>query len=228
MPKRKLGAFLYLLCLICLFSLIVFGPIGSNVVNYYALTPSPTSMFSAPFILATPIPVTPTQTVSPLSPHVAKNEIANGDVSLEIPSISVNTKVEIATVVDTEIGPSLSTPDDNPLWIPDWSSEFGLPGISMIYGHRQWGPVHKIFSNLDDLNIGDKATISSAEYQFVYSVYEAVIINPEDIWTVAIYHDQMAKIGNRNELMLITCTPWGTDQLRLIVFLSLEAVNVLP
>lgn len=228
MPKRKIGAFLYLLCLIFLFSLIVFGPIGSNIVKYYAQTPSPTSVFLAPFILTTPIPDTSTQTFPPLPPHVAKNEIANGAVSLEIFSIGVRTKVEIATVVDTEIGPSLSTPDDNPLWIPNWSEEFGSPGVSMIYGHRQWGPVHKVFSHLDDLNIGDKATITSKKYQFVYSVYEVVIISPEDVWTIAISHDQMAKIGNRNELMLITCTPWGTDQLRLIVFLSQEAVYALP
>ena len=138
MPKRKISAFLYLLCLIFLFSLIVFGPIGSNVIKYYAPPPpSSTQIFSASFSLNTPVSITPIPAVSQLPPHVTKNEVAGGVVSLEIFSIGINTKVEVASTVNTEIGPTLSTPNNNPLWIPEWSTEFGLPGVSMVYGHRQ-------------------------------------------------------------------------------------------
>ena len=60
----------------------------------------------------------------------------------------------------------------------------------------------------------------SNEKSIDFQVVETVIIPPEELWdTVGLYHTE----GVNNEkafLILITCTPYGTDKERLLVVLE--------
>ena len=224
MSRSKL---LVLTCLICLFLLL-------NFLVYSQTDPNNVVGFGSPvFIPSSPVPVgaipdIPVPTITPLPPQVSASDIANGLVWLEIPAINLNSRLDLAIEIDSANGPTFTEPAENPLLIPNWSADIGLPGVSIIYGHRQWGPSPKVFTDLDNLTVGDLADITSPGYRFTYKVIETLIINPADLWTVAGNHDLVAKSNNRNDLMLITCTPWGTNLQRLIIFLSLEGIDVIP
>jgi len=183
----------------------------------------PTVTISTPSIST--VTATVMSTVAPSPIYITKEEIREGTVWLEIPKIRVKAPIELADVIYTKAGPSFDLPKENPKWVPDWSSEIGLPGIALIYGHRQWGPFPKVFTNLDDLKPKDKAIVISTKNRFTYEVVETMVVNPEDIWQVIFEHDQQAKKDGESKLMLLTCTPWGTDWQRLVVFLTLEEVS---
>jgi LPXTG-site transpeptidase (sortase) family protein len=198
----------------------------SSFPNTTEPVPSSTSVST---ITKTPIPNTPLPVFTPTPIHVFQNEVQNGFVFLEIPILNIKTKIDLATTIETSNGPEFIEPNENPLWIPNWSVEFGLPGLSMIYGHRQWGPLPKIFTDLNLLVFGDNANISTPNFKYFYTVSNTEVISPQDLWSTANKYNLQAKSENKNQLMLITCTPWGTNLQRLIVILNLEAINeVLP
>lgn len=234
MPKVKILVLLYFLGLIGFSCLMIYSQLGFRTPDTQTPIPEqsatntiiPTTVTqSIPIATAstTEIPASPTTAVLP--PHIPASDISTGQVRLNIPAIQVNSVIDLASVVDTQMGLTFTQPENNPLWIPDSSTEIGLPGVSIIYGHRQWGPTPKVFTDLDNLIVGDHASIETPQYQFFYSVTEILIINPDDLWPVATSHDLVAKSDNRNSLMLITCTPWGTNWQRLVIFLTLEAVT---
>lgn len=169
-------------------------------------------------------PMAPT-TTQPL--QIYESDFKNNEVRLLIPKIFIDTHVDISQTIQIGSNLTLSEPKELPLWIATWSVEPGLEGVSMIYGHRQWGPNPKVFSALDQLSVGDKAHLSNSTHTFIYTVNESIVIDPDAIWLVASDHNQRNKENHQNELMLITCTPWGTNLQRLIIFLTLESVNVL-
>lgn len=168
---------------------------------------------------------TATSTVTSTPIYITKEEITEGTVWLEIPKIQVDTPIEMAEVVYTITGPSFDRPQENPKWVPDWSSEIGLPGITLIYGHRQWGPVPKVFTDLNDLEPGDKAIVKSTQNRFTYRVVEKMVVDPEEVWQIVLERDQQAKKDGKRQLTFLTCTPWGTDWQRLVVFLTLEEIG---
>ena len=49
-----------------------------------------------------------------------------------------------------------------------------------------------------------------------------MVVDPEEVWAIVLEYDQQAKKENISKLILLTCTPWGTNWQRLIVFLTLE------
>jgi len=222
---------LILLCLAIYLSFVYFVipdqamPAGLPAVVGSQVRHDTATLISTQHIQNTPIPV-PTNT--PSHSQVSSSDVANGLVWLEIPAINLNSRLDLASEIDSANGPTFTEPAENPLLIPNWSADIGLPGVSIIYGHRQWGPSPKVFTDLDNLIVGDQANIMSPGYRLTYKVIETLIINPADLWTVAGNHDLVAKSNNRNDLMLITCTPWGTNLQRLIIFLSLEGIDVIP
>lgn len=234
MPKVKILVLLYFLGLIGFSCLIIYSQLGIRTTGTEPQLPEQsatntliptTATQSIPIATASATEITASPTTAVVVPRVTAGDISTGQVRLNIPAIQVNSAINLASVVDTQIGLTFTKPENNPLWIPDWSTEIGLPGVSIIYGHRQWGSSPKVFTDLDNLLVGDQASIDTPQYQFFYSVTEILIINPDDLWPVAISHDLVAKSDNRNSLMLITCTPWGTNLQRLIIFLRLEAVT---
>lgn len=235
MPKEKILAFLYFLGLTGFSCLLIYSQLGIRTTGTEPSLPDHTATNNTITIpTMTPPPeadqpeaqeITAGPTTAVLLPRVTAGDISTGQVRLNIPAIQVNSVIDLASVVDTQVGLTFTEPENNPLWIPDWSTEIGLPGVSIIYGHRQWGPTPKVFTDLDNLIVGDQASIDTPQYQFFYLVAEILIINPDDLWPVATSYDLAAKSDNRNYLMLITCTPWGTNLQRLIIFLRLEAVT---
>ena len=228
MSQKKFTFLSILSCIIIALLLTALGcqsissegaPSQNKVITFTSLaaekltpTPIPTHV---PTIVSTTIPVF----------YITEEEIAENTVWLEIPKIQVHTLIEKANVVYASTNLSFDQPQDNPKWVPGWSSNIGLPGTALIYGHRQWGPVPKVFTNLDSLETDDKVIVTSTQRLFVYKVVETMIVNPEEVWPIVIEHDEQSKKDGKSQLILLTCTPWGTDWQRLIVFLALEEAS---
>lgn len=144
-------------------------------------------------------------------------------VILKIPSLSIDTKIQIACHNEEGIY-DFSGLEEGPILVCTDASEslsnIGVPGVSIILGHRQWGIVPKIFAHLDKLKEGEIASVVTNEKSLDFKVVETIIISPEELWnTVDLYHTE----GVNNEkafLILITCTPYGTDYERLLVVLE--------
>lgn len=217
--------------LFIVFLLIFILPTKTNTSEKTTSTPqTPTikKVTITPTAFPTTVPNAPTQTPTP-NLHITQTEVKNGFIFLEIPALKINAQIDLATIVETNAGPEFIEPKENPLWIPNWSVNIGSPGLSMIYGHRQWGPVPKVFTDLNLLNIGDRAIISSPNHKLSYTVTNTEVINPQDLWSTAEKYNTQAITENNNQLMLITCTPWGTSLQRLIIILNLEAISeILP
>ena len=168
---------------------------------------------------------TPVQTE--YSPVYVYDEISPKDfedeVILEIPSLSIDTKLQIACHNEENVY-DFSGLEETPVLVCTDASEslsnVGVPGVSIILGHRQWGVVPKIFAHLDKLKEGEIASVVTNEKSIDFQVVETIIIPPEELWdTVGLYHTE----GVNNEkafLILITCTPYGTDKERLLVVLE--------
>lgn len=168
---------------------------------------------------------TPVQTE--YSPVYVYGEISPKDfedeVILKIPSLSIDTKLQIACHNEENVY-DFSGLEETPVLVCTDASEslsnVGVPGVSIILGHRQWGVVPKIFAHLDKLKEGETASVVTNEKSIDFQVVETIIIPPEELWnTVGLYHTE----GVNNEkafLILITCTPYGTDKERLLVVLE--------
>ena len=168
---------------------------------------------------------TPVQTE--YSPVYVYGEISPKDfedeVILKIPSLSIDTKLQIACHNEENVY-DFSGLEETPVLVCTDASEslsnVGVPGVSIILGHRQWGVVPKIFAHLDELKEGEIASVVTNEKSIDFQVVETIIIPPEELWdTVGLYHTE----GVNNEkafLILITCTPYGTDKERLLVVLE--------
>ena len=168
---------------------------------------------------------TPVQTE--YSPVYVYGEISPKDfedeVILKIPSLSIDTKLQIACHNEENVY-DFSGLEETPVLVCTDASEslsnVGVPGVSIILGHRQWGVVPKIFAHLDELKEGEIASVVTNEKSLDFKVVETIIISPEELWnTVGLYHTE----GVNNEkafLILITCTPYGTDKERLLVVLE--------
>ncbi len=168
---------------------------------------------------------TPVQTE--YSPVYVYGEISPKDfedeVILKIPSLSIDTKLQIACHNEENVY-DFSGLEETPVLVCTDASEslsnVGVPGVSIILGHRQWGVVPKIFAHLDKLKEGEIASVVTNEKSLDFKVVESIVISPEELWnTVGLYHTE----GVNNEkafLILITCTPYGTDEKRLLVILE--------
>jgi LPXTG-site transpeptidase (sortase) family protein len=143
-------------------------------------------------------------------------------VVLQIPKLGIETAIEIAEIVETDKGLGFTEPGDNPIWIPDWSRNIGQYGTALIYGHRQWGPLAKVFTDLDDLEPGDTVIVRTTNETFIFDVVETIVIDPDQLWSVIEMWDTEAIKAHESQLALLTCTPWGTALQRLIVFAVLQ------
>lgn len=145
-------------------------------------------------------------------------------VTLAIPKIGIETTLDVASVVATETGLEFTKPDEVPIWIPKWSKNIGQPGVSLIYGHRQWGIEPKVFSKLDKLELNDIIIVTSNTASYVFNVIDSIIIEPDQLWEIIHGKDVSAVENKQSQLALVTCTPWGKDTQRLIIFAKLQEV----
>lgn len=96
----------------------------------------------------------------------------------------------------------------------------GTAGNPFIFGHSSYyawkpGDYKEVFKNLDDIEAGDKITISSNLSIYSYKVSDKQVVSPEDV-----------SVANQNysekKLTLMTCWPIGSDAERLVVVALLE------
>jgi LPXTG-site transpeptidase (sortase) family protein len=145
-----------------------------------------------------------------------------GDVFLQIPNLEIDTN--LALVCEQENAYDFSALHEGPIWIcPDASpylTSIGDYGASIILGHRQWGPEPKVFADLDLMEKDDEISIKSIELTLNFQVSDVIEVNPEELWQeIAKYH-VMGEKERKSFLILITCTPYGTDDMRLLVILE--------
>ncbi len=154
--------------------------------------------------------------------YLSESEFENG-VDINIPNLDINTSLELVCEDENQIF-DFSVLHESPISIcissSPYLSNIGAPGASIILGHRQWGIVPKVFAKLDKMDLEDTVIVSTKDDEFKFQVKEVREIQPDDLWNViADYHEQ----GIQNEesnLILITCTPYGTAWRRLLVILE--------
>lgn len=91
----------------------------------------------------------------------------------------------------------------------------GQPGNCALAGHRNY-TFGRFFNRLDELEEGDKITISTKGADYRYIVYEKFVVKPDDVSVLK---------GSKDEhiITLITCTPIYIASHRLIVRARLES-----
>jgi LPXTG-site transpeptidase (sortase) family protein len=144
------------------------------------------------------------------------------DVLLQIPNLEIDTN--LALICEQENAYDFSALHEGPIWIcPDASpylTDIGGCGASIILGHRQWGPERKVFADLDLMEKDDEVSIKSIGLTIDFQVSDIIEVNPEELWQeIAKYH-VIGEKQRKSFLILITCTPYGTDDMRLLVILE--------
>ena len=79
----------------------------------------------------------------------------------------------------------------------------------VLSGHRGL-PSARLFTDLDELEVGDTFTITVLDRRFTYEVDQIKIVLPEEF-------DDLRKIDGKDYCTLLTCTPYGINSHRLLV-----------
>jgi len=85
----------------------------------------------------------------------------------------------------------------------------GLSTHSVLTAHRGL-PENKLFTDLDKMEIGDFFLVETIGGELAYIVTETKVIEPTDI-------DALAIEKNKDQLTLLTCTPYMVNSHRLLV-----------
>lgn len=134
----------------------------------------------------------------------------NPGVGLDAPNGAPVGRIRAETIgLDTLLvkGVDTSALKTGPGWMPGTPAP-GDPGNMVVSGHRTTygGP----FRNIDDLNVGDRITITvPGRADTVYEVRSTQIVKPRDVW--------VASPTDGVRLTLTTCHPEGSDRQRLVV-----------
>lgn len=119
---------------------------------------------------------------------------------IEIPKIDVNIPIlEGTSKANLKVGAGHLT----------GTSELGSIGNAALAAHRSH-TYGRMFNRLDEVEIGDKIKITTNDDSFEYTVYEILVVEPNDI--SVLYRSREDSV-----LTLITCTPLYTATHRLIV-----------
>ncbi len=147
---------------------------------------------------------------------IIESDFNNHSFKVVVPEIGVDTDLHLASSLENdEI--DFSALDDYPVWISDKESVLLSPlgdyGVSLIIGHRNLD-----FRHLDRLKKDDEILIlKNDEKQWTYFVTEVVEIDPEEVWEELKKDHETSLSSNTSKLVLMTCTPYGTDWRRLLV-----------
>lgn len=94
----------------------------------------------------------------------------------------------------------------------------GMGTHSVITAHRGLANA-TMFSNLDQVDIGDRFTIEVMGEVLTYEVIETKVVAPEDT-------DSLRSVADNDLVMLVTCTPLGINTHRILV--TAERVTPTP
>lgn len=155
------------------------------------------------------------------------DDISTGGVYLEIPAIGVGSELGVACNEGGGEDLDFSNLHEFPLWICSEASPYledvGYSGASLVIGHRQWGPQPKVFARLDELQEGDVVRVAVPALELEFEVVGEEVVDPEGVWSVLAERNANAQEEGNALLVLLTCTPYGTDQRRLLVYAQLRA-----
>ncbi len=241
--KFRLGAVLCVLVLLicsCRFSTTESASLSTvaavEAVSYSSATAlDPVATPVSPFVklpagsgadLPSPSPTAVSTTTTRIRPVLSPVSFSQ-PVYIQIPGISVYREVTSSCSGGLEDGLNFSSLDTQPVWVCSNTApclqNIGKPGASLILGHRQWGPIPKVFARLNELESGDAVNISTAGSSYQYTVAEQLVVAPDQVW------EKMAEINKRgiesedSFLVLLTCTPYGTAWKRLLVVVRLDS-----
>jgi sortase A len=94
------------------------------------------------------------------------------------------------------------------------TAALGSPGNSCLAGHRSY-TLGRFFNSLDKLIVGDNVTIITKKTNYIYKVYEKLVVTPD---TLSILDSN----NKENIITLITCTPIYKATHRLVIHARLE------
>ncbi len=80
---------------------------------------------------------------------------------------------------------------------------------SVLSAHRGL-PSAKLFTNLDEIVVGDIFTIKILDRTFTYQVDQVLIVLPDQI-------DELSVVNGEDYCTLVTCTPYGINTHRMLV-----------
>ena len=93
----------------------------------------------------------------------------------------------------------------------DWSSlPIGGKGSHCVLSGHRGMPSAKLFSELDQLQLGDHFTLMALQQTVTYEVDDIRVVEPQEIDTLQI-------IPGEDLCTLVTCTPYGINTHRLLV-----------
>ncbi|HEY8423104.1 MAG TPA: sortase [Thermoclostridium sp.] len=94
------------------------------------------------------------------------------------------------------------------------TAPLGEAGNCALAGHRSY-TFGAYFNRLDELDVGDEITIKTKDKDYIYTVYEKLVVKPDDVSVIK---------GGKDDyiLTLITCTPIYIATHRLIIHARLE------
>ena len=81
---------------------------------------------------------------------------------------------------------------------------------SALLGHRGL-PTAKLFTHLDKLELGDIFTIKILKEKLLYKVDQILVVEPDEVF------DHIKIEEGKDQITLITCTPYGINTHRLLV-----------
>lgn len=85
----------------------------------------------------------------------------------------------------------------------------GIGTHSVLSAHRGL-PSSKLFTDLDEVEVGDIFTITVLNKQLTYEIDKIVIVDPDEVENLEIEED-------KDYVTLVTCTPYGINTHRLLV-----------
>lgn len=183
--------------------------------------------YSEPVIVDNPtvIPTVESNITFSNTPSYLDEDEFQNEVFLKIPTLGIDANLKMVCS-DEENNYDFSPVIENPVMLcseaSPYLSDLGAYGASIILGHRQWGIVPKVFAEVDKLEKSDEVIINSSTSTFNYKVKEIVEVIPEDVWQEIAKYYVLGIENEKSFLILITCTPYGTDQLRLFIVLERE------
>ena len=80
---------------------------------------------------------------------------------------------------------------------------------AILFGHRGL-PSAKLFTDLDQLEVGDTFQITVLDRVLVYEVTQTDVVLPEEL-------NGLTAESDKDQVTLVTCTPYGVNSHRLLV-----------
>jgi sortase A len=155
----------------------------------------------APIDIPIPTPVATTKVTPKANPKPSQKMLG----LIEIKKIKVNLPI-VEGVESSNLKAGIGH-------IPS-SAGLGQLGNSALAGHRSY-TFGNFFNRLDELQIGDIITITTKKSKYTYTIYEKLVVLPENVSVLKSTKDESI-------ITLITCTPVRVATHRLIVHARLE------